>query len=168
MFLMKIMMFIQLNPILLSGQYSVLCIEVCLQSQVEICVPWIRLTKPVGIPGSVTGEEPGNKWLDILHISDITQPVSRLRGVTHSVVKFLCSLNVEMWRHIETYWDLEIIELLQSCHMFEDRDVKTAAVLRSSQVFQESCGQESVGCEVSSPLILHCQDILNTTRIFPS
>ena len=50
--------------------------------------------------------------------------------------------------------------------MFEDRDVKTAAVLRSSQVFQESCGQERVGCEVSSPLILHCQDILNTSGIF--
>ena len=99
---MKIMMFIQLNPILWSGQYSVLCIEVCLQSPVEICVPWIGLTKPVGIPGSVTGEEPGNKWLDILHISDITQPVSHLPGVTHSVVEFLCSLNVKMWRHLKT------------------------------------------------------------------
>ena len=99
---MKIMMFIQLNPILWSGQYSVLCIEVCLQSPVEICVPWIGLTKPVGIPGSVTGEEPGNKWLDVFHITNVTQSVTRLPRVTQVVVKFLCSLNVYKWRRIKT------------------------------------------------------------------
>ena len=101
---MKIMMFIQLN-LITYGQdniQSVLCIEVSLQSPVEICVPWIRLTKPVGIPGSVTGEEPGNKWLDVLHVTNITQSVTRLPRVTHVVVKFLCSLNVYKWRRIKT------------------------------------------------------------------
>ena len=61
--------------------------------------------------------------------------------------------------------NLKIIELCEVCHMFQDSDIKTASVLRSSQVFQESCGQERVRCEVSSPLILHCQDILNITGI---
>ena len=71
-------------------------IEVSYESLVQIFIPGIRLTKPVRIPGSIAREEPGKEWLDILHISNISQSVSCLLGVAHFVVEFLCSLNVEM------------------------------------------------------------------------